>query len=135
MPFKKGQSGNPGGRKKRDWTWSGLLEKVGEEVEPKSGQKFKELVSRRIWIEAVNGNMIAIKEITNRMDGMPAQTNILAGDGVSPLTIRIVDDKPYDTNRVEHKELPPTGTDIRITGEVQNSTEGETVRTDKGSSK
>ena len=50
------------------------------------------------------------------------------------LVIKIIDDKPYDTNRTEHKELPPATGDIRITGEVQNSTEGETVRTDKGSS-
>lgn len=50
------------------------------------------------------------------------------------LVIKIIDDKPYDTNRVEHKELSPTAGDIRITGEVQDSAKGETVRTDKGSS-
>lgn len=51
------------------------------------------------------------------------------------LVIKIIDDKPYDTNRVEHKKLPEAAGDIRITGEVQNSTEGETVRTDEGRSK
>lgn len=57
----------------------------------------------------------------------------LNGDDLQ-LVIKIIDDKPYDSNRVEHQKLSPTTGDIRITGEVQNSTEGETVRTDKGSS-
>ena len=70
--FKKGQSGNIKGRPPRDWTWSGILEEVGEEIEPKSKKKFKDLVSRKLWIKAVNGDLVAIKEIFNRMDGMPA---------------------------------------------------------------
>jgi hypothetical protein len=79
MPFKKGQSGNPGGRPKKEWTWSKLLEKIGEEEEPKSGKKFKELVSRRLWVECVNGNMPAIKELFNRMEGMPKQQTEIQG--------------------------------------------------------
>lgn len=87
MVFVQGQSGNPGGRPKRTWTWAGLLEKVGEETELKSGQKFKDLVSKRMWVDAVNGSLGAQKEIGNRMDGMPQQkvavkgeiTNILIG--------------------------------------------------------
>ena len=74
IPFKKtGADANPNGRPKRDWTWSGLLEKVGEEIEEKSGKKFKDLVTRRLWVDAVNGSLGAQKEILNRMDGMPTQ--------------------------------------------------------------
>ena len=79
--FKKGQSGNPGGRPKREWSWSGLLEKVGEEIEPKSGQKFKDLVTRRLWVDAVNGSLGAQKEILNRMDGMPKQSTDITSGG------------------------------------------------------
>jgi hypothetical protein len=86
MVFVKGQSGNPGGRPKKDWTWAKLLERVGEEIEPKSGKKFKELVSRRLWLECVNGNLIAIKELFNRMDGMPMQK--LGGDPDSPIIVK-----------------------------------------------
>lgn len=77
MPFQKGISGNPGGRPKRGWTWAGLLEEVGEEIEEKTGKKFRDLVSRRLWYEAVNGNLVAVKEILNRMDGMPTQKHEL----------------------------------------------------------
>lgn len=73
--FKPGQSGNPGGRPKKEWTWAGLLEKVAEETEIKSGQKFKDLVSKRMWVDAVNGSLGAQKEIMNRMEGMPNQTS------------------------------------------------------------
>ena len=80
MPFVKGQSGNPGGRPKKDWTWANLLEQVGEEIEPKSGKKFKELVSKRLWVACINGNIVAIKELFNRMDGMPSQHTELDGN-------------------------------------------------------
>lgn len=73
--FKPGQSGNPGGRPKKEWTWAGLLERVAEETEVKSGQKFKDLVSKRMWVDAVNGSLGAQKEIMNRMEGMPNQTS------------------------------------------------------------
>ena len=73
MTFIKGQSGNPGGRPTRTWSWAKLLEEVGEEIEPKSQIEFRELVSRRLWIAAANGNIQAIKELFSRMDGMPTQ--------------------------------------------------------------
>ena len=86
-PFKKtGADANPKGRPKRDWTWSGLLAKVGEEVEPKSGLKFKDLVTKRLWIDAINGNLGAMKEILNRMDGLPVAKQIIEG-GMPLVTI------------------------------------------------
>ena len=97
-PFQKtGADANPKGRPKKDWTWAGLLEKVGEEIEPKSGKKFKELVSKRLWIDAINGNLGAIKEILNRMDGLPVATTNLNTSG-SPLVTIDIDGK-NKTNR------------------------------------
>ena len=81
MVFKPGQSGNPGGRPKKEWTWAKLLEEVGEEVEPKSKKKYKELVSKRLWVACVNGNIHAIKELFNRMDGMPLRHVDITSDG------------------------------------------------------
>ena len=79
MVFVKGQSGNPGGRPKKEWTWAGMLEKIGDKTEPKTGRKFKELVSERLWIECVNGNITAIRELFNRMEGMPKQQTEIQG--------------------------------------------------------
>jgi len=69
-----GQSANPQGRPPLNWSWAELLREVGEEIEPKSGKQFKSLVSKRLWIECVNGNVGAIKELFNRMEGMPKQS-------------------------------------------------------------
>lgn len=93
MPFQKGQSGNPGGRPKREWTWQGLLEKVGNEVENKTGQTFKDLVAKRLWIECVNGNVHAIKELFNRLDGMPRQPIEHSGPEGETLTIEFIEPK------------------------------------------
>lgn len=79
--FPPGVSGNPKGRPKREWTWAGLLEEIGENVEPKSKKKFKELVGRKLWVMAANGDAVAIKEIFNRMDGMPKQSTDLTSGG------------------------------------------------------
>lgn len=71
MVFVKGQSGNPNGRPPLGFSWAETLRAAGEEIEPKSGKKYRELVSKRIWVECVNGNIGAIKELFNRMEGLP----------------------------------------------------------------
>ena len=92
--FKPGQSGNPKGGPKREWTWSGLLEQAGEEIyTDKNGTKiqFKAMVTKRLWLEAAKGDMVAIKEIFNRMDGMPKQSVALGGEDGNAITIKIED--------------------------------------------
>jgi hypothetical protein len=81
MPWVKGQSGNPGGRPKRKWSWSQVLEEVGEQVEPSSGKKFARLVAERVWREALKGDHNAYRELFNRMDGYPMQPTDLTTDG------------------------------------------------------
>jgi hypothetical protein len=80
MVFVKGQSGNPGGRRKKYITQ--LIEDIGKEIEPKSGKPFEELIARRLWVDAVNGKGEAIKEILNRVEGLPqAFTQLSTPDG------------------------------------------------------
>lgn len=64
---------NRKGAPKRDWTWSGLLEKYAEEFE--DNQKVKDAVVKKVFQLAKRGDMVAVKEIFNRMDGMPVQEN------------------------------------------------------------
>jgi len=65
------QNINIGGRPKKYLTE--LLELIGSEIEPKSGKTFKELVSRRAWIDALNGDQRAIEFIFDRIEGKAEQ--------------------------------------------------------------
>lgn len=88
---------NRKGRPPRGWTWVDLLEEVGEEVEEKTGKKYKHLVSKRLWVECANGNISAIKELMNRTDGLPKQVLDIKGGFFSKdeLKIKIIEAKKY----------------------------------------
>lgn len=70
--FKPGQSGNPGGRPKKAWTFSGLLEQALEEEDEK-GIPHKVTITRKLVEMAKKGDLGAQKEIINRLDGLPQQ--------------------------------------------------------------
>jgi hypothetical protein len=87
MTFIKGKSGNPGGRPKRSWTWAGELEKaLAEQAKDNNGKSlgdFKTLVAKSVVSQAIRGNVLAIKEIMNRMDGMPSQDITSEGERIT----------------------------------------------------
>ncbi len=72
MSWKPGQSGNPNGRPKRDWTFAGEIEKALEEA-TKDGKTIKHHLVRSLLKAGLSGNVIAIEKIMNRLDGMPQQ--------------------------------------------------------------
>lgn len=80
-PFQPGQSGNPKGRPPKEWTMSSLIEEALEEVEEKSGKSFKSLVAKRLAHMAVGGDIQAIKEINDRIDGRPQQKTDITSNG------------------------------------------------------
>jgi hypothetical protein len=68
------QNINRNGPPKREWTWDGLMEKYAE-LEDEAGKgKQKDAVVKTVFKLARKGDMAAIKEIMNRMDGMPKQS-------------------------------------------------------------
>ena len=77
--FKPGQTGNPKGRPKADWTWSGELRKAAEEVQ--NGISIKEAVAKSMIRESLKGNVQAFNAIANRMDGMPPQQTDITSAG------------------------------------------------------
>ena len=84
--FQKGQSGNPGGRPKRDWTFAQLYEEELEKQLPTTDGTTllaKHAVVKRIVRMAVEGDIAAIKELTARLDGQPKQSMEMDG-GVNP---------------------------------------------------
>jgi hypothetical protein len=84
--FGAGNNANPNGRPPRAWTMSTLIEEALEEVETQSGKSFKSLVAKRLAHMAVNGDIQAIKEINDRIDGKPRQsTDITSGGRPIPI--------------------------------------------------
>ena len=72
-PFKKtGADANPKGRPKRDWTVAGLIE-LAMEAEKETGVPYKKAVYDKLVKMADSGDIQAIKEVNQRLDGMPKQ--------------------------------------------------------------
>ena len=90
--WKKGdKSPNPFGRPKREWTWASLFEEAMEEemADASEGKKnkIKKIITKKLAKMAMSGDITAIKEITNRMDGMPTQHT----------TVQTVEESDLDT--------------------------------------
>lgn len=79
--FKPGQSGNPNGRPPKEWTWSGLLKEKMEAMIGEDGLTIKDAVASSLLTKAMEGDVSAIKEVGNRVDGMPAQALDLTSKG------------------------------------------------------
>ena len=85
---KKGAAANPNGRPKREWTVKGLIEEALEE-ENEQGIPYKKIVTMKLRQLAARGDMAAIKEINQRLDGMPEQKNIQENTQEVNITIDI----------------------------------------------
>jgi len=84
-PIKKGETRNPGGRPKMPWTFMGLYRKELEKLLTIKGSnkkvKAKHAMAARIVRMAIEGDINAIKEIANRIEGFPKQPTDLTSQG------------------------------------------------------
>jgi hypothetical protein len=84
-PFKKtGADANPNGRPKREWTVKGLIEEAMEE-EKETGIPYKKAVYKKLVEKAAEGDMLAVKEINQRLEGMPKQENAITIEDITGL--------------------------------------------------
>jgi|GEM_PF-2322656 len=60
--FQPGQSGNPHGRPKKEWTMTYLIEESLEEAD-ETGISYKRIIANKLRSLAVSGDLRAIKEI------------------------------------------------------------------------
>jgi hypothetical protein len=93
MPFEPGVSGNPGGRRKerpfRDALRKVLAELATDEAPAKPKTKL-EVVARAHVEKAIAGDVPAIKEIADRLDGKVPQAVTNDDGSGEPFVIKIV---------------------------------------------
>ncbi len=78
-PFKKGESGNPNGAPKKEWTWRSLLLE-----EPK-----KVIMARKLISKGIEGDTTALKEFGDRVDGKSIQGVELTGKDGEPVDMNL----------------------------------------------
>jgi len=81
------QNINKKGAPKRAWTVQSLIEQAMEEQD-ETGVPYRKIVYKKLVKLAAKGDIIAIKELNNRLDGMPHQsTDITSGGKQLPVPI------------------------------------------------
>lgn len=71
--FKPGHPPLSNGRPKKEWTMTSLIREAGNEAD-ETGVPKSQIIARKLADLASKGDMQAIKEFNNRLDGMPKQT-------------------------------------------------------------
>jgi hypothetical protein len=71
-PWKPGQSGNPGGRPKRDAITAALREQLESQTEDTTGS-VADAIAAVLVKRALGGDVRAIREIADRTEGRPRQ--------------------------------------------------------------
>ena len=99
MPFKKADKNiNRKGAPKKDWTWGSLIRQALDELDDK-GVPIKKSVSSALVLKALTGDVQAIKEIGNRIDGMPKQSTDITSGGDKIQTNTIVFENFKDASK------------------------------------
>ena len=104
--YVKGQSGNPFGRPKETKEQK-IIRKATKELISDYKDKLAEAlpkISPVLIREAISGNMIAIKEIHDRVMGKPPQDINLGQNPDLPFTVKIQKDEP--TTRENSENVP-----------------------------
>lgn len=88
--FKKGQSGNPNGRPKGSVSIVAGIKKKLLEIEPVNKKTYLELFLSKLFLKAIKeGNEQLMKDIINRVDGMPKQSTDLTTNGKDLQTLMV----------------------------------------------
>lgn len=104
MPFKKGQSGNPGGRT-RDKEFAEMVRLVCHEEDETRRKRKLRCLADKLYEEAMNGEGWAMSQIADRLDGKPAQESTVtlekrdATDWSRDELVAILDDAGISSKR------------------------------------
>lgn len=86
--FKLGNNANPNGRPKKEWTMKSLIEDALN-IENEEGTPRKVVIANKLASMAMAGDITAIKEVNNRIDGMPVQDITSGGEAIVGPTVYI----------------------------------------------
>ncbi len=86
-PWKPGESGNPDGRPRDQFSFMGILRAALAEKNKAGKSVGQRLVERYIKL-GLAGNGQALEALMARIDGKPAQSLKLTGDDAAPLHVR-----------------------------------------------
>lgn len=79
---------NRKGAPEKPWTFAGLL-RDAMDAQNLDGEPIKKAVAQALVDKALTQDVQAIREIANRIDGMPVQKNVLTGDEDNPIKVDI----------------------------------------------
>lgn len=109
MPWEKGESGNPSGRPKKEYSVTALVRAKGEAVvDPVTGQTRADRLAEQLWGMAEGGDKQAVQYIIDRLDGKPKERIEQEGETV----VKIV----FDNNNPDPP--PVAGEVLEQPGEV-----------------
>jgi len=95
--FKKGFSGNPDGRPIGAISIVSIIKEKLADIPDGQKHSFAEIIVKKILHMCLNGDTSMIKDLINRVDGMPVQRNEDTGKDGEPIqhevTIKLVSSK------------------------------------------
>lgn len=90
-PFPKGVSGNPGGRPKSKPLTEEIERLLEQEAPEKNGRTWAAVIAEALVRRAATGDVQAIAEVANRLEGRPAQSVALDVNAETNLAERIAE--------------------------------------------
>lgn len=110
IPFKKGQSGNPAGRPEGSVSIVEGIKRKLMEIEPENKKTYLELFLNSYFRKAIKDKDSAlIRDMINRIDGMPKQSIDATTNGQNLSTISMSDF--IALIQVKNDDTPATSTD------------------------
>jgi len=96
-----GTIGRPVGSESKERPFRDALRKRIAAAEANQDIRRLDRIAAKLLAKAEAGDMLAIKEVADRLDGKPAQATVVSGDSEAPLVHRIeraIIDKAEDTD-------------------------------------
>lgn len=89
-PIKKGETRNPNGRPKKEWSLTESMREFMSTVDPETKKLRKDMFIESQLKHALKGDPTAAKHLWNYLDGMPVQKNEHTGKDGGPLQVEKV---------------------------------------------